>query len=304
MALLRLSESINLIVGALRGAPQKGSSAYFPATCQNSLLFGLNAIGYLGNASAQLYLPLRLDYTRATHQWNDFNEFITSYNAYYGSNQPTPLDTLSPTQFSHINYGTGLRLMTDGPVNFNFSFLMTYGGMQHQLLGEYANGIQTQVDFRVRDISSQVELGIGFGGVFFINGIMAGYFRNTRVDIGYIYQDGTYSVGNEYDLLSIHSSPTTSLDFGLGAGLKLGPVYIPVNVTFPNSFISDEGLLNYTDWDEQQIRWSDIPRDYQVWANDPANLDPETDLVRAESLRSMRVSIGFEFLIGSNSLQD
>lgn len=249
---------------------------------------------------AQIGPFLRVDYTQARHQADDLNDFIRSYNAFYGSNMARPLQEISPTQFSHLNYGAGFRLS----YWFTTGLYLSYGTVDHRTTGEYQNGIQTRMDIGVRDLNLVYELGVSLWNVVTLQGVMAGYFRKSVVDVGYVYQDGTYSIGNEYDLLSVHQAWTTSLDLGWSVGLRLGRFHIPVTVTYPNQWISDEGLLTFLDYDERQIRWSDLPRDYATWAQDPANLDLDNGFVRAESLRSFRITVGLEVYLISQNFKD
>jgi hypothetical protein len=266
----------------------------------NAFFLRLLILGWLmvpGFLLAQIGPYLRLDYTQASHQYNDFNDFFRSYNAYYGANMAQPFDTLAPTVFSHPNFGLGLRFTGGGIIAPTGGFFITYGRMTHAARAEYANGIQTAADFMVRDLNVVTELGLSIGRVLSLSAVMAGYFRRSVVDMAYIYQDGTYSLGNEYDLLSVHSASVTSLDFGAAAALRLGRFNFPVSITFPNQLISDEGLLTFLDYDERQIRWSDIPRDYATWADDPASIDLDEGFVRAESLRSLRITFGVEVFL-------
>jgi len=80
----------------------------------------------------------------------------------------------------------------------------------------------------------------------------------------------------------------------------LGRFYIPITISYPSNAFSDEGLLTLTDFDKSQARWTDIPRDFETWANDPANIDLDEGFVRAQSFRSTRISIGIEYILGKS----
>ena len=144
--------------------------------------------------------------------------------------------------------------------------------------GQFRNGIRTQCDFLFKDFTFQTDIGFKAGPLV-LAGIMAGRVRQIEFDLGYIYQDSTYSIGNEYDVLSAHNSMHTTLDLGYTIGLKIKRFYISYQRTWPTNFATDEGLLTLVDFDERQIRWSNVPTDFETWANDPDNLDLDNGFV-------------------------
>ena len=244
------------------------------------------------------------DYERATFVDHDINDFFRSYNAYYGGNMKMPFDTLGSDASSHLNFGGGLRFFTEGAVGFSSGLLVTYGKGSTDNTAVFQNDITTQTDFAFRDWTLQFDLGINIKQFLFLHGHMTGRFRKTVMDLGYIYQDGSYSLGNEYDILGVYSASTNSLDVGASVGLRLGPVYIPLTISFPTNFASDDGLLTLVDFEKRQIRWGDLPRDFPTWVDDPANIDLDTGFVRARSLAAMRISLGIEIWLGGSAKKE
>ncbi|RMG61689.1 MAG: hypothetical protein D6722_19340 [Bacteroidetes bacterium] len=239
-------------------------------------------------------LSLRAEYERGTLQAFDLNDFFRSYNAYYGANMAQPFDTLGATDLSHPAFGGALRWTYGQKVGFHTGLSMVYGRKEVQRTARYANGIVTQLDLEARDFTFQYDVGLLLGGTLSLNSHLAGRIRHSWGYLGYVYQDGTYSLGNEYDILSVYQATTVTLDVGGSIGLHLGRVYIPVGISYPTNFASDDGLLSFLDFDETQVRWSDLPRDYTTWANDPASIDLDTGFVRANSFRAVRLTIGLE----------
>ncbi len=252
---------------------------------------------------AQFYLAPHFDYERSQLQGFDANDFFRSYNAYYGNNMAEPMDTLLPGEFSHPNWGGALRVFLGEQVAFTSGLLIAYGRARTRHSGRFRNGIVTQTDWEVRDLKFQYDIGICLGRALSLTTHLGGHVRNTIMDLGYVYQDGTYSLGNEYDILSVFKATTVTLDYGFGLALRLKSFYFPLTISFPSNAFSDEGLLTLVDFDERQIRWTDLPRDFETWANDPSNLDLETGFVRANSFRSMRIAIGIEYFLGSSANQ-
>ncbi|MBR9921598.1 MAG: hypothetical protein GYB31_12235 [Bacteroidetes bacterium] len=243
-----------------------------------------------------VHFCLRADYERSKMTGSDLNDFFNSYNAYYAGVIPQEFDTLSPHEFSHPAFGAGLRfLMGEGNIGFSSGLLGTYGYAKRTRNAVFQNDIETELAMRVRDLNIQFEVGMYFFQRVFIHGHITGRFRKTVADLGYYYQDGSYSLGDEYDILGVYSGLTTTVDLGGSVGLKLGPVYIPVSVSFPTQFASDDGLLTLIDYDVRQIRWTDLPRDYGQWVDDPVNMDPFNDFVRMNSLQSFRINIAVEY---------
>lgn len=240
---------------------------------------------------------LRGDYEYSKLYMFDINDFYRNYNAYYAGVIPQPFDTLNPTVFSHPNLGASVRFASGDPVGFYTGLSMVYGRTSFDQQAKFQNNLITNTGFNVADWNLQIDAGLIFFRVLTLEGLVAARSRKTFMEIGYTYQDGSYSVGNEYDILGVYQASTTTLDWGLAAGLRLGRLYIPVSISFPTNMLSDDGLLTLTDFDETQVRWSDLPRDYQTWANDPVNMDLETGFVRAQSFQSMRINVGVEFAI-------
>ena len=260
-------------------------------------LLGLFCLSLLGQKNTGGFL-LRVEYESSELQGFDLNDFFRDYNRFYGSNMAQPFDSIGARELSHPSIGAGFRIASGENIGFTSGLFCTYGSKSIQRSAEFQNGIITQTDLRVRDFNVQFDLGIHIKQILFLQGHMGGRFRSNYLDLGYVYQDGSYSLGDEYDILGVYHSPTTTLDFGASIGVKLGPVFIPVSITFPTDFASDDGLLTLMDFDKRQARWVDLPRDFTTWANDPANLDLDNGFVRANSFRSVRLTIAAEFLFG------
>ncbi|MEO0469990.1 MAG: hypothetical protein AAF206_10255, partial [Bacteroidota bacterium] len=246
---------------------------------------------------------LRAGYEYSTLQAFDLNDFFQNYNAFYGSEMAQPFDTIAATEISHPELGAGFRIAHGENIGFTSGIFATYGSKRLQRTAEFQNGIGTQADLVVRDLNLQIDLGIHIKQVLFLQGHLSGRFRRNFLDLGYVYQDGSYSLGDENDVLGVYSAETTTLDFGASVGVKLGPVFIPVSISFPSEFVSDDGMLSMVDVDNRQAGWTDLPRDFATWVNDPANVDLDNGLVRANSFQSMRINVAVEFLFGSPTLK-
>ncbi|MEO1449296.1 MAG: hypothetical protein AAFV07_07180 [Bacteroidota bacterium] len=255
---------------------------------------------FLHGQDTRFGVAFRAEYEMSTLLDIDLNDFYRGYNAYFSGVIPTPFDTLEPMALSHPAFGGGMRMeMGEGPVGFAIGFYVTFGRKEIRQEAEFQNGLKTRTDLKVGDLNAVYDLGIHIKHTLFIQVHMAGRFRENELALGYVYQDGSYSLGDEYDILGVYTASTTTLDLGGSIGLKLGPLYIPVSISFPTNAFSDDGLLSLLDFDKRQARWTDLPRDFDTWVNDPANIDLDNGFVRAESFRSVRINIGAEFTFGS-----
>ncbi|MEM6262927.1 MAG: hypothetical protein AAGI38_10500 [Bacteroidota bacterium] len=243
-------------------------------------------------------LTLRVDREISQLDGPDINDFFQSYNAYYGSNLETPFSIMRAADFTHNNVGMGIRMGTGRNFGFASGLGMTYGRIRNQNVSVFRNGIGTETELTTRDWTLTFDMGVRIKSILFLQVHMAGRFRKNILEMGYRYQDGSYSLGDEYDILGIYEAPTTTLDLGASAALRIWKLYIPISISWPTNFASDENLLTVTDFEKRQIRWTDLPRDFETWADDPANLDLDNGFVRANSFRSPRVTIGVELIIG------
>ncbi len=261
------------------------------------LLLPLSSWGQSGD---QFQLSLRLEYEASLLQGFDLNDFYRSHNDFHASSSSQFFDTLSATELSHPALGIGGRFTSGDDFGFSSGLFLTYGRKSVRREARFLTNIVTRTDLLTRDINLQFDVGFHVQRKFFLHAHMAGRFRKNVFDLGYIYPDGSFSLGNEYDILGVYQSNTTTLDVGGNLAFKIKKVYIPIGISFPLNFASDDGLLTLQDFDIRQARWPEVPRDYRQWATDPANLDPREGLVRSQSFQSVRLNIGIEYWFGGN----
>ena len=242
-----------------------------------------------------IQLSPRVDYESSTLLGRDLNDFFTSYNDYYQSNLTSSFDSLRAGDFGHFNYGGALRAQIgDEKIAFCSGFLFTYGQANAIRSAAHLNGIKAQTDFKVNDYMGQFDIGFKLY-IIQLSTHMAARYRKTQMAFGYYYQDGSYSIGNEYDILGVYLAETITLDVGFSIGLKYKRWYVPLSWSYATDAFSDDGLLTLVDSEKRQIRWRDVPRDFEQWATDPTNMNLETGFVRSKSLRSNRITLGIEY---------
>jgi hypothetical protein len=256
----------------------------------------LSILSFAAYSQSPFKLGYRLDFEQSTMLGRDINRFINSYNAFYGANMAVPLDTINANATSHVHHGFSIRFIGEEKVSFFSGLELFWGRSTLDRNGRFANGIQTQCDFLFKDFTFQTDIGLRVGPLV-LAGVVAGRVRRTELDLGYYYQDGTYSMGNEYDILSAYTSTHTTIDYGYALGVKVKRFYFSFQQTWPTNLASDDGLLTLNDFDENQIRWSDLPTDFGQWVNDPANINLDNGFVRAGSFATSRKSFSIEFLI-------
>ncbi|MEL7531581.1 MAG: hypothetical protein AAFN10_09750 [Bacteroidota bacterium] len=253
-----------------------------------------------GQSDGQFQLSLRLEYEASLLQGFDLNDFYRSYNDYHSSFATQFFDTLAVTELSHPALGLGGRFTMGDDFGFSSGLFLTYGRKNIRREARFLTNIVTRTDLLTRDVNLQLDLGFHIQRKFFLHAHVAGRFRKNVFDLAYIYPDGSYSLGNEYDILGVYQSNTTTLDVGGNLAFKIKKIYIPIGISWPLNFASDEGILTLQDFDSRQARWPEVPRDFAQWTNDPANLDPVNDLVRSQSFQAIRLNIGIEYWFGAN----
>lgn len=273
--------------------------------CKHILFLTLSLSFFISfSQNGEGFFSLRTDYEIAKFKEFQLNDFVRSFNSYYSGFLPQEMDTLTANSSSHFNFGIGGRFTTGGRKSAGFSggILLLYGTRGNNYKAISQNNITTNMDVRYKDWTNQIDIGFHIRQIAFFHVHMAGRFRNTVIDLGYYYPDGTYSIGGEYDLLGIYSAKTSTLDFGGSIGFKLGPVYVPFTISFPSAFAQFEGV-SVTDYDIRQFRWPDLPRDFETWANNPENLSTENGFVRSNTFRTVRMSVAVEILLNKNTFK-
>lgn len=242
-------------------------------------------------------LAFRIDYESSRLLGDDLNDFFLSYNEYHASFTSLFFDTLRANDLSHFNFGVGSRIRVGEEMGFSGSALMTFGRRTIRRDAIFLTNITTRTDLQVNDLTLHFDGGIHYQHKYFAHMQIGMRSRRNVFDVGYIYADGSYSLGNEYDILGVYQSFTTTLDLGLNLGIRVKQFYIPIGISWP-VVLFPEDRLYLEDFDLAQDN-SQLPRDYAQWANNPATLDPATQLVRGESFRAMRINIGLEFWLDS-----
>ncbi|MEL6653079.1 MAG: hypothetical protein AAFQ87_19925 [Bacteroidota bacterium] len=247
----------------------------------------------LGQSKPSYYLSLRVDYEASRLLGDDLNDFYLSYNEYHASFTSLFFDTLRANELSHFNFGLGSRIATGEDIGFSGSAFLMLGRKTIRRDAIFLTNIVTRTDLQVNDLTLHFDGGIHYQRKYFAHLQVGMRSRRNTFDVGYIYADGSYSLGNEYDILGVYQSFTSTLDLGLNLGIKVKQFYIPIGISWP-VVLFPEDRLYLEDFDALQGN-NQLPRDYRQWANEPAGLDPATQLVRGESFRAMRINIGLEF---------
>lgn len=243
-------------------------------------------------------LSLRLEYEASALQSFDLNDFYRSYNEYHASFATQYFDTLSASELSHPAIGLGTRFAIGEDFGFSSGLFFTYGRKSIRREARLLTNIVTRTDLLTHDSNLQLDLGFHLQRKFFLHGHIAARFRKSILELGNLYPDGSLSLGNEYDILGVYQANTTSLDLGVNAAFKIKKIYIPIGISWPIAGLSGDGMQWMQDFDTRQSRRTELPRDYEQWANNPANIDPATDLVRTESFQAIRLNIGIEYWFG------
>ncbi|MBN8589190.1 MAG: hypothetical protein J0L94_12820 [Rhodothermia bacterium] len=221
----------------------------------------------------------------------NLNTFVSSFNAYYSTYIKAKYEDF-PAVLSGPMYRVGYR--GSGLVGSKIAVALHYQSGKHHvprtaLLG---SGLKNEMNLDVVNRDVLVELGVG-GKRGFINALMQGQFRNSTITYYTVYQDGSRSIGYEFDINGYYEVSTPEIMAGVSAGLRLGKrVIIPIQVVFP-VWLPGGDTINMTDYDTSRYRSNDFPREFDFWVKDRLGVDQENALTQGD-FRGVRISVGLE----------
>ncbi|MEL7340746.1 MAG: hypothetical protein AAGM67_09690, partial [Bacteroidota bacterium] len=226
----------------------------------------------MAQSKATYSLIVRGDFESSRLLGDYLNDFFLSYNDYHASFTSQFFDTLAPNDLSHFNFGLGARISSGEGIGFSGGTFLSFGRKTVRRDAAFLTNITTRTDLQVNDLTIQFEGGLHYQNQYFAHVQLGLRSRRNVFDVGYIYADGSYSLGSEYDILGVYESFTSTLDLGLNLGIKIKQLYIPLGISWPVVvFPEDRRWLQ--DFDVVRT-YTQLPRDYRQWANDPDGLNP------------------------------
>ncbi|MBL7979805.1 MAG: hypothetical protein JNN12_15825 [Bacteroidetes Order II. Incertae sedis bacterium] len=222
------------------------------------------------------------------------NSFVESFNTYYAANIKAKYASFPealPGPVIRVGYrGSGLA-------GSKLAMAFQYQTGKHHIprSATLGTGLKNELDLDVVNRDVLIEVGVG-GKRGFLNALMQGQFRNSTITYYTVYQDGSRSIGYEFDINGYYEVSTPEIMAGVSAGLQLGKrVIIPIQVAFP-VWLPGGDFINMTDYDTSRYRSNDFPREFDFWVKDRLGVD-EGNAITEGNFRGMRISIGVEILL-------
>lgn len=240
------------------------------------------------------------DYGINSFDTRGINDFVDSYNDFWGSKLSSPYARFSGKELSHANFGAGLRLVSGTKVGFtgHTAFLLGFG--QHQQVAEWENGVQNELGFKVRDWQWTFSSGVHLWNTVFLEGYTGAHIRRIRMTHTTIYQDGSRSLSSEYKLNGLYNGSVSSFDVGFQAGIRIKPVMLFAKVVWPlENFPPGKDLVSLLDEDSPNFPPTDFPSDYPSYATDVIGFVEEDRGLKTDDFEGMRIVFGVEFIFGA-----
>ena len=225
-------------------------------------------------------------FERAAYDTVDLDVFTDTYNTYYAQRLDAPYDFVDPT-LSHPFFGGTIRIDAGTLVAaFGYQY-----GRKGQTRAADLGAIEQAFDLTVTDHTVVTELGLDLGAGLYLAGVVSGVFRSVALDHRTTYADGSTSIGNELVPNGHFTGVNPHLDAGVGVGLRLGRIAVPVRVTVPVMTFEGNPLTDF----DLQLR-SYFPADWERYLEDNANVD-DGNAVREDAFGGLRVTVGVELRI-------
>lgn len=233
-----------------------------------------------------------------------FNQFFTSFNKAVGVNlksgfQPIPANAIQTHGFRGGLFYTGkddrglhTRLYLQTRANKRFIRELTF-----------ASNLKNEIVIDVKNNDFVFDVGYA-GKNIILTASMAAMLRALNVEYATIYQDGSRSLSNEYDLNGFYELYASNVMLGGSLAFRFGRVLIPIHVLFPTQIVPDLDDVKLLDYSVSRYRANEFPVDYPAWVTnkipttEAERLAKDANSIPETALQGMRIIVGVEFLIG------
>jgi hypothetical protein len=234
-------------------------------------------------------------YSLNTFQTENMNKLVNSFNDYYQVGLKKPFAGYDLGSMQGFNINIGYRYMKRETSGFS-----AYGGYMFGYSHNFNSvkiwnntGYDMEMAFKCHDFL--FEGGYQIKGKVFMHGFVGIGIRDIQVQMWKVYQDGSRSMGYEYDINGWYKTNSFSAQFGASLGFRVWHFFFPLRVGYEVPFFKDN-TLQLTDFDVNRFRSHNLPNDYSLWlvsniSNDDNNRIPENDFM------GLRIHFGVEFMI-------
>lgn len=224
----------------------------------------------------------------------DLNRFVSSFNAYYHGVIPSPLSEYKMVQSHGYNVGGGYRYLNRERTTFSFFGGYAFASAFNRNSATFANGIGMDFAHKMRDHQIFLETGVGIKGVVFINACLDFMFRKTSLRSATVYQDGTKSIGGEYDINGMYTGTTNAFAPGISVGGRVWNFFLTGRVLYTLPFLKTP--LYLTDYSAWRYRSHNFPQDFGEFIADVDGSNQENG-INANNYNGLLIQLNLEFMI-------
>jgi len=247
----------------------------------------------------QFFLKPTAEYSVNTFETNGMNQFVSTFNNFWGSKLSSPYQEFNGKEFSHMNYGGSLYFLTPGDagITMGSGFLIGKSRYNHSCI--WTGGVQNELAFAVRDVMWTFNLGFHVKTRLFIEGYFDANIRKVEMEHATIYQDGSRSLSSEYKLNGFYNGRVSSLNYGAQLGLRFGNFLLYTRPSWAMALEAfGKDLVTVQDYNSNNYPPNDFPADYELYATDPIAFVSQDKGVKIDDFEKFRIAFGIELLIG------
>ncbi|MBI1226536.1 MAG: hypothetical protein GC192_14980 [Bacteroidetes bacterium] len=258
-------------------------------------------VGYAQNGYSAGF-SLITEYSYSSFDTKGMNGFVNTFNEFWGQKLSKPYSEFSGHEFSHPKFGIGFRFLTQGNAGFTASTAFLYGRKKYQHSATWANDVQNELDFKVRDLSWTVTTGMHIRNAIFLEVFFDANGRKLEMAHATIYQDGSKSLSSEYKLNGLYTGKIASSDIGLQLGFRLGPILLYCKPTWAlKNFPPGKDLVTLDDYTNVNYPPTDFPSDYRKYTTDPLGYVEQNLGVKTDDFEGFRLAFGAELIFGGKN---
>lgn len=225
----------------------------------------------------------------------NMNKFFNSFNQYYTVGMKKPFDTLSSSSFQGYQFNIGWRYFDREKSSFSsyIGYAFGYSTNANSVKIHNNTGYDLESAFSCHDF--MFEGGYQIQSRVFIHGLLGIGIRDIQAKMWKVYQDGSRSMGYEYDINGWYQTNSFSIQLGGSLGVRIWHFFIPFKIWYEVPFFSDNAL-SLTDFDVNRYRDNQLPNDYTQWLNSNVTID-ENNRIPENDFMGLRIQTGIEFSI-------
>lgn len=243
---------------------------------------------------AQFFIAPHIFYHKEGIKPVGLNSFMDSYNSYYSVGMKDPFDHFGSLPSWGMGYGVDLINwnLGGGGIYFRSGILISHAKTSSS--AKIWNNYSNEIILKMNDWRVPFDFGVNIKGVASLFLASDFTFRKTELEMWTIYPDGSRSIGNEFDINGVYTALHPIFNLGVGAAFRVWKLTIPVRLTYGFNLFN-EVRVPLTDYDANEYRSNDFPRDFSLWLNSLVGANPE-NVVYKDEITGMHFSIGIKYL--------